>query len=347
MIEDGLESAAAATTALGLPGTGLDTVRVLQDKPAFRELLADRGIEGVAARLGHDEADIRAFVAEFGPTVIKPRYGSGSLGVRLVHGPDAVSEVADWAAEFGLHRFVMEEYLRGPEFSVEAFSFAGEHVVVAYTAKEKLDSFVEVGHVQPADLDADATARIESLVTRMLVAVGIEDGPSHTEVILTPDGPRLVESHNRRGGDRIADLVDEVYGTDIDALAFLWYAGRTGPITPGPARGGGATGAGHLADGSSARRDRRDREAGRELRGRRRRHRAGHPGRTPLGPAARPRTCTPSRRPTTPPPGPSAGPEPSGHARRRPVLAASAQRQRQGPPRGAHAPRRPYRLGPR
>ncbi|WP_328344987.1 ATP-grasp domain-containing protein [Streptomyces violaceus] len=240
MIEDGLESAAAATTALGLPGTGLGTVRVLQDKLAFRELLADRGIEGVTARLGHDEADIRAFVAEFGPTVIKPRYGSGSLGVRLVHGPDAVSEVADWAAEFGLHTFVMEEYLRGPEFSVEAFSFAGEHVVVAHTAKEKLDSFVEVGHVQPAGLDADATARIESLVTRMLDAVGIEDGPSHTEVILTPDGPRLVESHNRRGGDRIADLVDEVYGTDIDALAFLWYAGRTAPITPGPARGGGA-----------------------------------------------------------------------------------------------------------
>ncbi|MGW5132760.1 ATP-grasp domain-containing protein [Streptomyces sp. NPDC004135] len=240
MIEDGLESAAAATTALGLPGTGLDTVRVLQDKLAFRELLADRGIEGVAARLGHDEADIRAFVAEFGPTVIKPRYGSGSLGVRLVPGPDEVAGVAAWAAEFGLHTFVMEQYLRGPEFSVEAFSFAGEHVVVAHTAKEKLESFVEVGHVQPADLDADTTSRIEELVSRMLDAVGVQDGPSHTEVIVTADGPRLVESHNRRGGDRIADLVHEVYGIDIDALAFLWYAGRTAPVAPSPARGGGA-----------------------------------------------------------------------------------------------------------
>ncbi|WP_328731354.1 ATP-grasp domain-containing protein [Streptomyces caniferus] len=240
IIEDGLESAAAATTALGLPGTGLDTVRVLQDKLAFRELLAERGIEGVAARLGHDEADIRAFVAEFGPAVIKPRYGSGSLGVRLVQGPDAVTEVAAWAAEFGLHTFVMEQYLQGPEFSVEAFSFAGEHVVVAYTAKEKLDSFVELGHVQPAGLDADNTARIDSLVSRMLDAVGVTDGPSHTEVILTSDGPRLVESHNRRGGDRITDLAHEVYGTDIDALGFLWYADRTAPLTPGPARGGGA-----------------------------------------------------------------------------------------------------------
>ncbi|MFE0104715.1 ATP-grasp domain-containing protein [Streptomyces sp. NPDC059009] len=240
IIEDGLESAAAATTALGLPGTGLDTVRLLQDKLAFRTLLAERGIEGVAARLGHDEADIRAFVDEFGPAVIKPRYGSGSLGVRLVHGPEAVPEVAAWAAEFGLHTFIMEQYLRGPEFSVEAFSFAGEHVVVAYTAKEKLDSFVEVGHVQPAALDADTTAGIESLVARMLDAVGVTDGPSHSEVIVTADGPRLVESHNRRGGDRITDLAAEVYGTDIDALGFLWYAGRTAPLTPGPAGGGGA-----------------------------------------------------------------------------------------------------------
>ncbi|MET7357860.1 ATP-grasp domain-containing protein [Streptomyces sp. NPDC005562] len=240
IIEDGLESAAAATTALGLPGTGLDTVRLLQDKLAFRALLAERGIEGVAARLGHDEADIRAFVDTYGAAVIKPRYGSGSLGVRLVPGPEAVAEVAFWAAEFGLHTFVMEQYLRGPEFSVEAFSFAGEHVVVAYTAKEKLDSFVEVGHVQPAGLDAADTARVDSLVGRMLDAVGVTDGPSHTEVILTAEGPRLVESHNRRGGDRITDLAHEVYGTDIDALGFLWYAGRTEPRTPGPARGGGA-----------------------------------------------------------------------------------------------------------
>lgn len=240
MIEDGLESAAAATSALGLPGTGLPVVHLLQDKLAFRTRLREQGVEGVAARIGHGEQDIRDFVAEFGPAVLKPRYGSGSLGVRLVPDLAAVPDIWRWAAEFGLHTFQLEQYLSGPEISVESFSFAGRHVVLAHTAKEKLASFVEVGHVQPAGLAARTAGAVDALVHRMLDAVGLRDGPAHTEVILTADGPRLVESHNRRGGDRIADLVEQVHRIDIDALAFGWYAGTAGPVTPGEPCGGAA-----------------------------------------------------------------------------------------------------------
>lgn len=240
MIEDGLETAAAATTGLGLPGAGLDVVRLLQDKLAFRTLMAERGVDPTVARTGHTEADLLHFTEAYGPAVIKPRYGSGSIGVRMVHGPDDVPEVAAWAAGFGLHSFLMEEYLEGPELSVEAFSFAGKHTVLAHTAKEILDSFVEIGHVQPAGLAPGLASRVDDLVVRMLDAVGLRDGPSHTEVKLTSAGPRLVESHNRRGGDRIADLVHEVYGIDIDALVYLWYAERTEPVTPGEPRGGAA-----------------------------------------------------------------------------------------------------------
>ncbi|WP_129306978.1 ATP-grasp domain-containing protein [Streptomyces sp. L2] len=240
MIEDGLETAATATDALGLPGTGTAVVGLLQDKLAFRSLLNARSVDPTAARIGHGEEDLRTFVETYGPTVVKPRYGSGSIGVRVVHGPDEVPEVASWAAGFGLHTFLMEEYLRGPEISVEAFSYAGRHVVLAHTAKETLDSLVEIAHVQPAALTPELTAAVDDLVVRMLDAVGLRDGPSHTEVKLTPDGPRLVESHNRRGGDRIADLAGEVYGIDIDALAWLWYAGRTEPVAPGEPRCGAA-----------------------------------------------------------------------------------------------------------
>ncbi|MEU0332781.1 ATP-grasp domain-containing protein [Streptomyces sp. NPDC006193] len=240
MIEDGLETAATATDALGLPGAGTGVVGVLQDKLAFRSLLAARGVDPTAARIGHTEQDLREFVDTYGPAIVKPRYGSGSIGVRRVRGSGDVPEVAAWLREFGLHTFLMEEYLEGPEISVEAFSYAGRHVVLAHTAKETLDSLVEIGHAQPAGLAPELTAAVDDLVVRMLDAVGLRDGPSHTEVKLTPDGPRLVESHNRRGGDRIADLVHEVYGIDIDALAWLWYAGRTEPVVPGAPRCGAA-----------------------------------------------------------------------------------------------------------
>ncbi len=240
MIEDGLESAAAATSALGLPGHGLEVVQALQDKLAFRALLATAGVDTLAARIGHTGADLREFLDEHGPLVLKPRYGSGSLGVRLVADAGAAAEAGAWAAEFGLHTFLMEQYLPGPEISVETFSFAGRHVVLAHTAKEKTASFVEIGHSQPASLDARVAEQVRDLVFAMLDAVGLRDGPAHTEVILTPDGPRLVESHARRGGDRITDLTYQAYGIDTDALTFQWHAGLAEPITAGPARCGAA-----------------------------------------------------------------------------------------------------------
>lgn len=240
LTEDAMVPAAHAGSALGLPGNSLETVQLLQDKLAFRAVLRERGVDDVAARQGGSEAEIAAFVAAHGPAVIKPRGGVASLGVRLVHSQADVPDAWRGACDFGMVPFLMEEYLEGPELSVETFSFAGRHVVLAQTAKQTHESFVEIGHTQPASLDPATVTQVNGLVTRMLDTVGFRDGPAHTEVKLTPAGPHLVESHSRRGGDRIADLVQHVYGIDIDALAFRWYAGKTGPVVPGPPRCGAA-----------------------------------------------------------------------------------------------------------
>ncbi len=227
LTEDGLESAGAATTALDLPGSGHDAVRVLRDRVAFGILLRANGIDTVASRLGHDEAALAAFVAEFGPTVVKPRFGCGSAGVRLVEGPGAVGAAAAWAAARGLRDFVMQEYLSGPEIGVECFSIAGRHEVLAHTRGRRPPAGDADG--PPAVPDGAATAAVDDLVTRMLDVAGVTDGPSHTAVVITGAGPRLVEAHNRRGGDRAGAAVREVYGVDADALAFRWYAATAGP----------------------------------------------------------------------------------------------------------------------
>lgn len=79
------------------------------------------------------------------------------------------------------------------------------------------ESFVELGHVVPADLDeADLRACCE-LVGRMLDAVGIESGATHTELVLTGEGPRIIETHVRPAGDEIPALVHAVTGVDLAA----------------------------------------------------------------------------------------------------------------------------------
>jgi hypothetical protein len=112
-----------------------------------------------------------------------------------------------------------EEYLDGPEISVEAFSHAGRHTIVAITQKILGIGFVEVGHAVPAEVDGRLERDVVDMTVGLLDAVGLVEGPSHTELKLTGAGPRVVESHNRIGGDNIADLVREVHGVDLERLA--------------------------------------------------------------------------------------------------------------------------------
>ena len=64
------------------------------------------------------------------------------------------------------------------------------------------------------------------LVRDALEAVGHDHGLSHTEVKLTPNGPRIVEINPRLGGNYIAELVERVTGIDLLAAQIDLALGR-------------------------------------------------------------------------------------------------------------------------
>lgn len=242
VMEVGLLAAAAVNEELGLGGNPVSAVRLLQDKDRMRSLTDRLGLSPVAAAVVAGPADICRFAVEHGfPVIVKPVDASGSVGVSRVDGPDDVEPAWSVADALGLERMLVEEYLSGPEISVEAFSFGpGRHHVLALTAKETLPNFVEVGHMVPAQVPADVAAAVTAQVTALLDAVGHRDGPSHTELKLTPAGPRIIESHNRQGGDRITDLVELVHGVDLIKLGLAWATGQLEPWPTAPAADGAA-----------------------------------------------------------------------------------------------------------
>ncbi|MFH9134344.1 ATP-grasp domain-containing protein [Streptomyces sp. NPDC017524] len=226
------------TDALGLPGNSERTTRLLHDKPALRALLNERGIGPVATVTRPTRAELHDFVKAAGAAVLKPTMGSGSLGVRRIASVDEVDEAWAWREAFGLEEFMAEEWLVGKELSVETFSRAGTHTVVAVTGKETGQGVVELGHVVPAPLDDGELSAVASTVEALLDAVGLVDGPAHTELILTAAGPRVVESHSRRGGDRINDLVRLVHGVDLEEATYRLALG--GDPLPRPGKPDGA-----------------------------------------------------------------------------------------------------------
>jgi biotin carboxylase len=225
---------------LGIAGNSGRTSRLLHDKAAMRALLNDRAIAPVPFLANPTRDQLHTFVSANGATVVKPTKGSGSLGVRRVGSPEEVDAVWAWCEEFAIGNFLIEKLLVGAELSVESFSAGGRHTIVAVTAKDLDAGVVETGHVVPAPLTEAELGPVRELTVRLLDAVGLTDGPAHTEVILTADGPRVVESHCRRGGDRINDLVRMVYGVDLEEATYR-LAGPSDPLGGAhPARGAAA-----------------------------------------------------------------------------------------------------------
>ncbi|MER5464337.1 ATP-grasp domain-containing protein [Streptomyces sp. NPDC002668] len=231
-----LTAAARIGDALGLGGNPLDTVLTLKDKFLMRQSfdgLVDGG--AVQARLMHTPGDVDAFVARVGlPVVLKPRDGSGSEDIAVVRDTDGI-RAARQRVRARPEALLAEEFLSGPEFSIETFTHGGRHKLLAVTEKFTGDNAVEIGHVIPARISADDRTALEETTCRFLDAVGLTEGPAHTEIILTASGPRVVESHNRPGGDGIVDLVRHVHGVDIRDLLAAQTAGVALPAASEPA----------------------------------------------------------------------------------------------------------------
>ncbi|MET0763893.1 MAG: ATP-grasp domain-containing protein [Blastococcus sp.] len=223
-----VEEAAALAERLGLPGAGVGAARNCRDKLRTREVLAGAGAHAVRFRHVRDVAAARAAADELGyPVVLKPRTLAGSAGVVLAAGPDDVPaafaqsagatypELADAAG------ILVEEYLDGPEISVDSAVRDGVSTVVNVARKilGPPPCFEEVGHrVVPWRREPWA-GPVQELIGEVHRLLDVGTGVTHAEVRLTARGPRLVELNCRLGGDFIPLLGQLATGIDLVGVA--------------------------------------------------------------------------------------------------------------------------------
>jgi biotin carboxylase len=218
--EQDCDRAAAIGAALGIATHSRDTVGWVQDKHAMRARLRAAGLEDTPAALVTDRVVLHSFAAEHGlPLIVKPSGGTASVGVSVARTKadlDAcfTRAVAEHNA-FSSRGVLAERFFEGPQFSVEGFSEDGEHVFVAITRKYSDPiTLAELGHVLPAPLSPADSTLIQCCARDVLDALGVRFGPTHTEVVLTREGPRVIETHLRMGSD-MCPVVPVVTGVDL------------------------------------------------------------------------------------------------------------------------------------
>lgn len=238
--ELGVLNAAIIADRLGIAGNPLTPVLLTRDKCRMRRHLVEAGIPSIPFIEADGPDSVIAFGDRHGwPIILKPANGVGSI---QVHRIDSAAEVPALYEEivadpvfhevahgdFPTARLIAEKFMRGTEISVEAVSWNGVHTVLGATDKLLMGetNFVEAGHTMPSALPAPLLDDVERLVTRFLTSIGHLHGPSHTEIIVTEEGPIIVESHTRTGGDRIFEMAEYVYGIDMIDATLAGFAGR-------------------------------------------------------------------------------------------------------------------------
>ncbi|MBP5599702.1 MAG: ATP-grasp domain-containing protein [Lachnospiraceae bacterium] len=201
------------------------------DKAAMRRRMKECGVPIPKFYEIFNERDFIEAVGKLGDRfVCKPADNAASRGVVLVDqkeialkaGKDIEVEllkIYEYTKEYSRSgEVLLEEFMEGPEVSVESFTVNGETHIITITDKmvTEIPFFVETGHTEPSRLPSDVKEDIMRVAEAAIKAVGIENGPSHTEIKITKDGAKLVEIAARLGGDFITSkLVPLSTGVDL------------------------------------------------------------------------------------------------------------------------------------
>ncbi|MFE9882537.1 acetyl-CoA carboxylase biotin carboxylase subunit family protein [Streptomyces sp. NPDC005784] len=237
-MEHFVELTAWITHRLGLPGNTPTAAAACRDKATTRSLLAQHGVPSASSHLAQDADHGVKIARRLGyPVVVKPRGRAGSAGVLRADSDDEVRAAFQHAlvdSVLGLETWsvpgaLVEEYLQGPEISVETVVLAPEQVRIVAVTRKSLGpepQFQEIGHCVDAADPLLTDPVLADVVTATVQALGLSWGVLHIELRLTADGPRVIEVNGRPAGDLIPLLVERATGVNLpQALATLAAGG--------------------------------------------------------------------------------------------------------------------------
>ena len=243
--------ASRIATHLGLPGMSEKAARACTDKELMREIFSK-----TTTKISPDFATIRSEkdVLTFAqshdfPLIIKPANlsksllvtKSNSLNELIANYQKTVKQIDAVYTKYAPNqtpKLLIEEYMEGPIFSVDAFVDANgephvlENVVDYQTGYDVgYDDNFHYSRLLPSKLPRDKVEAIRQTAAIGCRTLGMTSSPAHIEIIYTKDGPHIVEIGARNGGyrERMHHLANDI---DITANTLALALNRPLDITP-------------------------------------------------------------------------------------------------------------------
>ncbi len=191
----------------GFPFYSVETAQWSTDKFQMKQRFMEGGVPCAKGRLVKNVEETADMLY---PVIVKPRDNSGSRGVKLCRCKEELAASMSEAFEVSkLDTVLVEEYIEGPEYSIEGLHYDGNSEVIQFTEK-KTTEFpynVELGHKQPANITEEQKTAIREIVSKIGKAMNFFNCPSHTELKINERGIFVIETSPRLGGDYITSTL--------------------------------------------------------------------------------------------------------------------------------------------
>lgn len=211
---------------LGLSGITREQAIRATNKHKMREAFEKYGAPSPKSMcFNHVEVAWGAFCTDFrGDCILKPSRNSGSRGIAKI--ASSIDE-AHFAALFERAKnesrdqsVMLEQFIEGPEFSVEIIVWDGKVNVLTITDKKTTEApyFVELGHNQPSVFPAETVDAIKAAAVAGVKALCVNNCACHAEVKVQNGKAYIMEIGARLGGDFISTELTHL-STGIDMVA--------------------------------------------------------------------------------------------------------------------------------
>ncbi|WP_198586836.1 ATP-grasp domain-containing protein [Glycomyces xiaoerkulensis] len=232
--EPGVRLADQLSEALGLRTNGTERSAARRDKRDMVEAVAAAGLRTADQTVTDSADEAIAWAEDRGhwPCVAKPLASASTDGVSVCRDAAALrSAFADILGSDTVFNqenteVLVQSYLEGTEYIVDTVGVDGTAYVCGVWRYEKnllpngkpiYDRDILVDPAEPV------ASRLIEFTREVLDALGVRNGPAHSEIMMTPDGPALIEVgarlnghlhpefHNRCMGENGADLTATAY----------------------------------------------------------------------------------------------------------------------------------------
>lgn len=164
------------------------------------------------------------------PCVVKPADNMGARGCRMIRSEEEAWNSVLAAAENSRSRTViLEEYMEGPEYSIDALVFNGTMTITGFADRHIFYKpyFIEMGHTMPSSVENSKKLELIAAFAKGVSALGLSCGAAKADIKYTKNGPQIGEIAARLSGGYMSGWTFPYSsGINLTEQAILIAAGK-------------------------------------------------------------------------------------------------------------------------